>query len=88
MTSWKVYILRLSNGAFYTGITNNIEDRMKAHKNSKGSKYVRAHLPFELVWVQETTNRSIASKIEAKIKKLSHNSKEALVKGARNGFSD
>lgn len=78
---WKVYILKLSNGAYYTGITNDLEKRMKTHKSGKGSRCVRAHLPFEIVHIEPMPNKSTALKREAAIKKLSHTEKEVLVGG-------
>ncbi|HIF72023.1 MAG TPA: hypothetical protein EYQ61_05670 [Dehalococcoidia bacterium] len=38
--TWYVYILECSDGSFYTGATNDVERRMKQHKEGKGSKYV------------------------------------------------
>ena len=46
---WHVYILRCSNDAYYTGITKDISARLKKHKEGKGSKYVRSHLPFKFI---------------------------------------
>ena len=40
--NWCVYILECLDGSYYTGITNNIEKRMNAHKSGKGSKYIKA----------------------------------------------
>jgi len=79
MCSWMIYILELSNGIFYTGITNNLEKRMKKHADRKGSKLVRAHLPFKLVYVEKAKDRSEASKRECIIKKLNREEKETLV---------
>jgi len=76
---WIVYILKLSSGAYYTGITNNIAKRIKAHSDGKGSKFVRAHLPFIIVYIERISGRSEASKREAAIKKLSHKEKEKLI---------
>jgi len=76
---WFVYILRLSNNALYTGITNSIEKRMKSHANKKGSKYVRAHLPFQLVYVEQAETKSAALKREYKIKQMSHDEKLKIV---------
>jgi putative endonuclease len=76
---WFVYILQLSNGNYYTGITNDIEKRMKAHNKGLGSKYVRSNLPFKLVYLEKAENRSIASKREIEIKKLSRKDKVLLV---------
>ena len=77
---WLVYILELSNGSYYTGITNDLDRRIKKHKSGKGSKYVRSHLPFSVVYRESALNRSVASKREFKIKKLTRKQKEQLIK--------
>ena len=63
----------------YTGITNNLEARLKKHSEGKGAKYVRANLPFELVYTEEHSDKSSALKREAAVKKLSKGEKELLV---------
>lgn len=78
---WVVYILELSNGSYYTGITNNLARRLKAHAEGKGSRIVRALLPFRVVYMETTLDRSSASKREYQIKQLSKTEKEVLVRG-------
>jgi len=39
---WFVYIVRCTNNALYTGITTNIENRIKTHNSGKGSKSCKA----------------------------------------------
>ena len=75
MNKWFVYILECRDGTFYTGITNNIEKRMDAHKTGKGSKYVHKKGFKKLLSYKPCENRSHATKIENKIKKLSRNKK-------------
>lgn len=77
--SWIIYILALKNNAFYTGITNNLDQRLEAHSAGKGSKYVRSQLPFRVVYIKEAEGRSDASRQEAAIKKLSRKDKEKLL---------
>lgn len=79
--TWVVYILKFNNGNFYTGITNNLEKRIKAHMSGRGSKYVYAHGEFEVVFTLGCENRSEASKIECKIKKMTKKEKINLVAG-------
>ena len=68
--SWFVYILECRDGSFYTGITNDIDKRMKIHAEGKGSKYVR-HKGFKkLLRAQECFSRSDAQKAECQIKRL------------------
>ena len=76
---WMVYMLRLSNNALYTGITNDIARRTAAHTAGTGSKYVRAHLPFTVVYIHPTADRSESSIIEAQIKKMTRKNKDVLL---------
>lgn len=82
---YTLYILRCKNNSLYTGITNNLEERLKMHMSGKGSKYVRANLPFELVYTENLQDKSSALKREIEIKKMSKLQKELLVsRAARN----
>ena len=67
-----VYILECSDSTFYTGITTNLDRRLKEHNTSKvGAKYTKARRPVKLIYSKEFNNRSEASVEEARIKKLS-----------------
>ena len=80
--NWYVYIARCQNNALYTGISVDVEKRIHTHNSGKGSKSCKAHgLPVKLVWQYETINRSSASMLEARIKKLTKIQKENLIKG-------
>lgn len=81
---WYVYMLHLSNLAYYTGITNDVEARMKTHNSGKGSKYVRAHLPFRLVYLEKVGSRSEATKREIAIKRLGRIQKIELIVNSNN----
>ncbi len=70
-----LYILLCIDNSLYTGITNNIEKRMKAHESGKGSKYVYSRMPFKLIYQEEHPDRSSASKRENEIKKYSRDEK-------------
>lgn len=85
--SWYVYILKLENNTYYTGITNNIDRRLKQHTKGTGSKYVRSK-SFTLVYLETTKNRSEASKREYAIKQLKKEQKIKLIKGEKNEFSN
>lgn len=77
-----VYILRTSSNTLYTGQTNNLEKRLKQHKNktSKSAKYMRSFESFELVYRENYSTLSQALKREIEIKKLSHAEKESLIR--------
>lgn len=73
-----VYILRCSDDSLYTGWTNNLEKRFKAHSSGKGAKYTKARLPVELVYYEEFQDKIEAMKREYEIKKLSRREKLKL----------
>lgn len=66
---WYVYILKCSDNSLYTGITNDLEKRFATHRSGKGSKYVRAKLPFTHIYTEKFDTKSAASKRESEIKK-------------------
>lgn len=68
MSQWTVYILRCVDGSLYTGITTNVEERIKKHNLGKGAAYTRSHRPVILVWQEVATSESAARKREAEIK--------------------
>jgi len=68
---WWVYIVECVDNSLYTGITTNIDRRIKEHNTSnKGAKYTRSRRPVSLIYKESCENRSIASKREYEIKKL------------------
>ena len=67
---WFVYILECQDESFYTGVTNNLDKRMKAHSEGKGSKYVRQKKFKCLLHSKECKDRSDAQKHECHIKSL------------------
>jgi len=69
-SQWYVYILECCDGSFYTGVTNNIDTRMKAHAEGKGSKYVYRKGFKKLLKVKKCESKSDACKCEYAIKKL------------------
>ena len=78
--NWVVYMVKCNDSSIYTGISNNLKQRLNTHVKGNGSKYVRARLPFKLVYTEECQNRSQANKREIEIKKLDKKNKELLVK--------
>lgn len=76
-----VYMLRCIDNSIYTGITVDIERRMKEHftKKNNCAKYTLNHIPKKLESVWKTKNRVLASKLEYHIKKLKKKQKEELI---------
>ena len=76
---WVVYIVRCADDSLYTGITNNLDRRLKQHNAGTASRYTRSRLPVELVYQESQPDKSAALKRELAIKKLSRSAKEQLI---------
>lgn len=70
-----MYILECYDESLYTGITNDLEKRMIAHKKGTGSKYVRAKKFKKILHAISMGNKSEAAKAEYNIKQLERNDK-------------
>ncbi len=78
---WYIYILKCSDGALYTGITDNLERRFNEHKQGKGGHYTNYNRPFEILFTEIFQNRSQAEEREQQIKRWSKAKKLALIEG-------
>ena len=72
---WFVYILECQDGSYYTGVTNDLDKRMKAHAEGKGSKYVYKKGFKQLLRAKPCKDKSDACKQEYQIKQLKRNQK-------------
>ena len=79
MNKWFVYILECNDGSLYTGVTNDLNRRIKQHNAGKGAKYTRMKRPVKLVYSKEIENKSEAFKMEYQIKQLSKKEKISLI---------
>lgn len=73
--NWFLYLLECNNGAYYAGITNDLESRFATHLSGKGAKYTRANPPIKIVASKSYPDRSAASVAEAKLKQLPRHKK-------------
>ena len=73
------YIVECSDGTLYTGWTNDIEKRLKAHNEGKGAKYTRGRGPLELVYLEVHDTKSEAMSREARIKRFTKREKLNLL---------
>ena len=67
---WYIYIVRCSDDTLYTGITVDVERRIKQHNEGKGAKYTRGRGPVALVKFFTRDSKGEALKLEYQIKKL------------------
>ena len=72
---WFVYLLECLDGSFYTGVTNDIDKRIKTHAEGKGSNYVYQKGFKKLLKIKQCKNKSEACKCEYEIKQLPKNKK-------------
>ena len=82
--SWQVYIILCTDGSLYTGITTDVERRLRQHAEGKGAKYFRGHQPFKVVYLEGGHNRSSAGRREVQIKLISRTEKLLLLESANN----
>lgn len=80
--AWHVYMLRCRDGSLYTGITNDLDRRLKTHSAGRASRYTRSRLPVALVYRERQPTKSRALRREAAIKKLDRLRKERLLEPA------
>ena len=74
---WFVYVLECADKSYYTGVTTDIDKRMKAHAEGKGSKYVYRKGFKELLRAKPCKDKSEACKYEYQIKQLPRKEKLA-----------
>ena len=79
-TPWYVYLAKCSDDTLYTGITNDLERRIKQHngKLRGGARYTAARRPVIIVWSEKVDSRSLAQKREIEIRRLSKDQKIQL----------
>ncbi len=76
---WYLYILRCGDGTLYTGITDDVERRLAAHRAGKGAKYTRGRGPLELVYQEELEDKSHALRRELEVKAMKRSEKLSLI---------
>ena len=80
MSTWTLYIIECRDGTLYTGITTDLEKRIKRHNQGRASKYTRSRKPVVLKYQKSLKNESLARKREAEIKSMSRASKLRMIR--------
>lgn len=75
------YIVECSDHTLYTGWTNDLEKRMRAHNEGKGAKYTKSRRPVRLVYFETFATKEEAMSREYKIKKMTRQEKMELMRG-------
>jgi putative endonuclease len=78
-----VYLLRCADESLYCGWTTDVERRLAAHRAGTASRYTRSRLPVELAAVMPVSDRTVALREEARIKRLPRAAKLRLIEDPR-----
>lgn len=78
---WHLYLVRCNDGSLYTGISTDVQRRFDAHRQNRGARRLRGRGPLELVYSRPVGDRGLALRLEHRVKKLSKDDKERLVRG-------
>jgi putative endonuclease len=80
-SKWMVYILECNDHTLYTGITNNLAQRVLRHQSGKAARYTRGRRPVRLVHREPFPDRGSALKREYAVKRLTRRKKLGLITG-------
>ena len=80
MREFYLYILKCSDGSYYTGHTDNPEARLASHQRGEISGYTSGRRPVELAFAQGFPSRDEAFRAERQVKGWTRRKKEALIR--------
>jgi len=80
MSLW-VYILRCADRSYYTGHTDNLEERIAKHQVGEIEGYTSTRRPVRLLFSEEFSTRAETLAVERRIKGWSRRKKEVLIRG-------
>ncbi|MCA8476776.1 MULTISPECIES: GIY-YIG nuclease family protein [Burkholderia] len=81
--SWFLYLIECVDDSVYTGITTDVAARFDEHAAGKGARYTRSRKPRAVLASFPLPDRSIASKAEYWVKRLTATQKRELAAGIR-----
>jgi len=73
-----MYILKCSDGSYYTGSTVGLERRLTQHQNGDGANYTKKRLPVGLVYFEEYSSIADAFYREKQVQGWSKKKKKLL----------
>jgi len=80
MKKYYVYILKCSDGSYYTGVTNDLERRLYEHQEGLNKdSYTHKRRPVELVYFCDFNDINQAITLEKQLKGWSRKKKEAII---------
>jgi len=82
-----MYILKCSDGSYYTGSTKDLNKRLQEHQNGQGARHTAKHGPVELVYYEEYQRIDFAFNREKQLKGWNRKKKQALIDGRLDDLS-
>lgn len=79
--NWHVYILECLDGRFYTGMTNNLERRLREHTAGRGGNFTRAFGVRKILYSEGQPTLKDAMRRELQIKRYPRARKLLLIEG-------
>ena len=82
MSDWYLYLIRCRDDTLYTGISTDVDRRFAQHQSEghAGSRYLKGRGPLRLVFKEKLGSRSLALKVEHRVKRMAKARKEKLVR--------
>ena len=77
---WFVYLVRCVDGSLYTGITKDVNRRLKQHNAGTASRYTRSRRPVRPVYQEPHLDQSSALRREVAIKAMTRHEKLAMIR--------
>ncbi len=79
---WYLYIAQCGDRSLYTGITTDLEERLRQHNAGRGSKYVQSKGGAKMVYTELHATNASAQRRELEIKSWSRMKKLRLISQA------
>jgi len=78
---WHLYIVRCGDWSLYTGIAGDVRRRLSEHREGgvRGARYLRGRGPLRLVLDRAIGSKSLALRVERRVKGLRRKAKEELI---------
>jgi len=88
MSDWYLYIIRCRDDTLYTGISTDVYRRFAQHRSEgyAGSRYLKGRGPLSLVFKEKLGSKSLALKVEYRVKRITKARKENLIKIGGSAF--
>lgn len=78
--AWYLYIIECKTGEFYTGIAQDVVERVAEHNKGRACRYTKFRRPVRLIYSEVCSDYSTARKREKQVKDFSRSKKLGLIR--------